>query len=121
MTIHWHYFGNEISTLVTKLGSFYDMKSVNNNLKIFCDFRQDIAISTITSEILDHLVDNIENNRASNPTMPPSISICSLVVADLNFCHGTTRCYKTVEHATARYLKYLTVREIEYVVKNFWC
>ena len=118
---YWHYFGKDIEYIVQELIRWNDRNSDNPNLKIICSKNEKSCIGNMLDRIMDDLIwwHNYKSPMIGI-VIPPSISVCSLVVARMNLCHGRLAGkFSDIAQDFSKYLSYFDESECEKVLTVF--
>ena len=120
---YWHYFGKQIEYLVKELLQWNERKRDNPNLKIVCDRDEKEAIVLLLETIVDKFIEEKDGETMNakphfeNPNIPPTVSVCSLLIAHINLVHGgKIGCFRIISRGFGPYLPYLNESECNKLV-----
>ena len=106
ITDYWHYFGEDIATLVQKLEVL-----PNAGKCLICDNDQGNALESILSAVIIFLTTQSANNK--DPNISTTVTIYSTSVAKVKLFHARRYFYYSLNNCFAAHIKLLTERECE--------
>ena len=121
---YWHYFGNDIATLVHTLGCVgrgYCHSGLEDFYPFYCESEEWDVLENILDHLLEFLVQSAQNNGKNeqfkndvDPSIPPTVTIYSVLIAYFNIYHSYDKIFWKIHKSLSATVSCLSQSECQH-------